>query len=185
MAGKTSEIAFFREGLSHYPDARETVDYFENCVQEAISAAFDAKTTWKRFQPVRDSGGSLQKAKLTGPVDRYISVNIAGTLPSRNGDTDKVWIVLGLCWNPRCRPARTVAYCYGASEKSTSVPLLDLPVRDRRLVIGPLNRKTERRLLLDADDDFDPDEAFPLLLDSLDDAMGVVETGYGTPDGTR
>ena len=185
MAGKTSEITFFREGLSHYPDARETVDYFENCVQEAISTAFDAKTNWKKFQPVRDSGGSLQKTKVTGPVDRYISVNVVGTLPNRIGGAERVWIVLGLCWNPRCRPARSVAFCYGVTEKSTAVQLLDLPARDKRLVIGPLNRKSERRLLLDADDDFDPDEVFPLLLDSVEDAMVVAETGNGTPEGPQ
>ena len=55
----------------------------------------------------------------------------------------------------------------------------------KRLVIGPLNRKSERRLLLDADDDFDPNEAFPLLLDSLEDALGVVDTGNGTPEGPQ
>ena len=66
MAGETSVIAFFREGLSHYPDARETVDYFENRVQMAISAAFDAKTTGRDSSPFAIPAEASRRPKSPG-----------------------------------------------------------------------------------------------------------------------
>ena len=47
MAENTSDLAFFREGLARYPEARETVDFFENSVLDALSKAFEEKTEWK------------------------------------------------------------------------------------------------------------------------------------------
>lgn len=62
MLDATSKTKFFRDGLVHYPDARETVDYFQTSATEAMFAAFEA-TNWKNFKPHRDSEGrsSLDK----------------------------------------------------------------------------------------------------------------------------
>jgi hypothetical protein len=178
MLEKTSKIEFVRVGLLRYPDARETVDYFQTSVTEAIFAAFEAKTNWKYFQPFRDPGGSLEAGKATGSVDRYIHAFIAGTLPNRNGGKEKVWIYLGLYWKPPRRPhAPVVAACSCSVDKGGAVPLLDLPGRDPQVELGALYKRGERRLLLAArEEDFDLDQAFSLLLDCIDEAMAVVES---------
>lgn len=184
MADRASEIAFFREGLSHYPDARETVDYFEKSVEESISRAFDAKTQWKTFQPTYEAALRIKKTKFIGQLDPHVSVYIGGTLPSQNGSQVKVWVYLGLWWNPQyCPSMSSVAYCHCARERGTSIQLPDLPNRDKRLSFGPLNRKNKLCLLLNANSDFDPDDAFPLLLDALDDALSAIDAGIGIPEG--
>ncbi len=182
MLEKTNKNTFLRLGLSHYPDARETVDYFEDCVEKAIFRSFEAKNSWKTFQPSRDAGGNLQLTKFTGPVDRFICGYLTGTLPNQTSNAEKVWITLGLAWNPRCRPEPVLAYGSGSTVKGSPIPLRDLQDRDRRVSIGPLNKKSERRLLVGPGPDFDPDELFPLLLDALDNAMEVIESGNSTPE---
>lgn len=178
MLEKASMMEFLRVGLSRYPDARETVDYFQTSVMEAIFAAFEAKT-WKNFQPFRNQGG-LELGKATGSVDRFIQGFIAGTLPNRNGGKEKIWIYLGLYWNPRRRPsAQVVAACSSWVEKGGPIPLLDLPGRDQQVALGPLNKRGERRLMVEPREDFDPSETFSLLLDCIDEAMGAVGTVTG------
>lgn len=112
MLGTTSKSEFLRVGLARYPDARETVDYFEVTVMEAIFAAFEAKAVWNRFQPIRDSAGSLLSGKATGTVDRFIHAFVAGTLPNRVGGKEKVWVSID-CANGegavRCRRAQRAA----------------------------------------------------------------------------
>jgi hypothetical protein len=172
MLDSASKIEFLRIGLARYPDARETVDYFETTLMDPIFAAFNAKADWKSFQPRRDSAQALQSGKFIGPADRYIHAWIGGTLTSR-GISEKVWLTLGIYWNPSRRPnARAVAASACNIDRGGPVPFADLPGRSERVVIGPLNRPTERRLLLDLGDDFDPAEAFSLLLDAADDALG-------------
>jgi hypothetical protein len=171
MLDATNKIKFFRDGLVHYPDARETVDYFQTSAMEAIFGAFEA-ANWKNFKPHRDSEGSLQSARATGPVDRYIQASIDGTLANRNRGKETVTLYLFLWWNPPLRPkAQVVAACVAWDEKRP-VQLLDLPDRDQRVVLGLVKKKGELCLLLEPTKDFDPAEAFPLLLHSIDEAMG-------------
>lgn len=178
MIENTSKVEFLRVGLERYPDACETVDYFEKSVTEAIVAAFKAKTNWKNFRPHRgDSEGSLQTGNGTG--DRFIHAFMGGTLPNRNGDKEKVWIDLGFYWNPPRRPMRQfVAACFcWLDEDEKPVSLLDLPSRDQKVELGPVYKRNERQLVLEARaEDFDPEKAFSLLLDSIDEALGVVDT---------
>lgn len=180
MLDEANKIKFLRDGLIHYPDARETVDYFETFVTEAILAAFEAKTNWKNFRPHRDSAKSLQVGKGTG--NRFIHAFMGGTLPNRNGGKEKVWIDLGLYWNPPRRPnAPVVAVCYYWLDEGGPVALLDLPSRHQKVELGPVYTRNERQLVLEARaEDFDPDKAFSLLLDSIDEALGVVDTVNGT-----
>ena len=177
MLETTSKAEFLRVGLVRYPDARETVDYFETSVEEAILAAFQAKTNWKNFQPSRGPEGSLESGKTTGPADRYIQVWITGGLPHRIEGQERAWITLGLYWKAPRRPsAPVVAACYATAEKGKPIPLLDLPGRDSQIALGPLYKKGERRLLLEPRDDFAAAEAFALLLDAVDDALGASGT---------
>ncbi len=180
MLEKTSRMEFLRVGLLRYPDARETVDYFQSSVMEAILAAFEAKTNWKNFQPSRNQEG-FETGKATGSVDRFIHAFIAGTLPNRNGAKEKIWIYLGLYWNPPRRPnAQVVAACSSWVEKGGPISLLDLPDRDQKVALGPLYKRGERRLIVEPREDFDAAETFSLLLDCIDEAMG----GIGIVNGT-
>lgn len=49
MLDATAKLNFLREGVKRYPDARETVDYFQTSVLEAIFAAFEARSNWNHF----------------------------------------------------------------------------------------------------------------------------------------
>jgi hypothetical protein len=168
MLGEKNKTEFLRIGLSRYPDARETVDYFQTSMMELIVGAFEAKTTWKNFQPHRDS----EARRTIGTAERYIQAYLEGTLPSRNRQKENVTLYLFLWWNPPLRPkAQVVAACVAWTEKGP-VPLADLPGRDQRVALGLVKKKGEVCLLLDALEDFDLAEAFPLLLDSIDEAMG-------------
>ena len=187
MIERTSKIEFVRAGLSRYPDARETVDYFETTVMEAIFAAFEAKTIWQHFRPLRNAEGSLESGKATGPVARFINAYIAGALPNRNEGKEKVWLSLGLFWRPPRRPSADVVASSSCwfDRGGGPVPRVDLPSRDSRVAIGPLYKRGERRLILEPREDFDPAEAFALLLDSMDDALvsdgGVSGTSEAAP----
>lgn len=174
MTTKVSQIEFFRDGLSHYPDARETVNYFQTCVREAISRAFEAKTSWNNFEPFRVNG-SLESGGGMGDV--FIQAWIAGTLPNRSSIKEKVWISLGLVWKPSYRPSASVvaaSHCW-SSVTNTSVPF-NRPKTDSGVALGRPNKKGERRMLLEPGADFDPEVSFALLLDAVDDALGVAET---------
>lgn len=172
MLDKTSRIDFLRTGLTRYADARETVDYFETTMMDSIVAAFEAKTDWTNFQPIRDSDGHLQFGKAIGPVDRFVHAYIAGALPTRN-EKRRAYLSLGVYWNPRqFKSARVVAasQCW-MGEKGGVVSFLDLDSRDTRLVLGSIHKRGERRVLLEVNDGFEPVEDFALLLDSADDAL--------------
>ncbi len=172
MLEKANKIEFLRVGLSRYPDARETVDYFQTSVMEAIFAALEAKTNWKNFRPHRDSEGRLQSAGAIGPVVRYIQASIDGTLPNRNRGKDNATLYLFLYWNPPLRPKAPVVAACVVWDEERAVPLLDLPSRDQRIALGLVKKRGEVCLLIEPPDDFDPAEALPLLLDSIDEAMG-------------
>jgi len=180
MLDRTRKADFIREGLARYPDARETVDYFQSSVMEAIFAAFEAKTNWKNFQPRRDGEGSLESGRGIGSVDRFVQAWIAGTLPNLIAANEKVWLSLGLYWRPPTRPsAPVVAACHAWTEKGAVVPLV-VPGRNQRIIIGALFKKSERRLLLEPGKDFDPLEALSLLLDTADEAMATVAADGAT-----
>ena len=170
MLEKADQIKFLRDGLLRYPDAHDTVDYFEKLVMESILGAFDGKTVWKELRPTRGADGKIQATKGIG--NRFLSYFVSVTRPHRNADKDRIWMALGLYWNPKRRPsAQVVAACTSWVDKGGPVPLLDLPDRDPRVVIGEVDKRGERRLLIEPAEDFDPAEAFPLLLDSMDAAM--------------
>jgi len=172
MLDTTNKIEFIRQGLVRYPDARDTVDYFQTSVMEAIFAAFEAKAGWRNFQPLRNAEQGFEFGKFIGQVDRYIQAWIAGALPNVNGTQQKAWLALGLFWKPPRRPsASVVAACNAWTEKGVALPLFDIPGRDQRILVGAIYRKAERRLFLEPGEDFDPSEVFSLLLDAADDAL--------------
>lgn len=170
-----TEIDFLRQGLTYYPDARHTVDDFETMVTSALRAALEEKV-WNNFQPLRTSDGGIEFAKATGTTDRFIHAWIAGRLAHRDEAKGKVWAAIGLYWNPPRRPRSLVvaASSVWAAEGGSALTLLDLPGRDKRVELGLVSKKNERRLIVEPAADFDAAEVFSLLLDSLDDALGPV-----------
>ena len=165
-----NELEFVRLGLQRYPAARETVDLFEDTIVKKMLAALN-EMPWKHFQPARD-GGQLQSGKSFGANERWVATFVVGSIPATHG-MEKVWLSLGVYWNaPRRTSAGPVAASWCNLDKGVPVQLKDVSSRDPRLSVGPLFKKTERRLLLPLGDDFDPAETFPLLVTSLDDALG-------------
>jgi hypothetical protein len=177
-AAKKAE--FFREGLRRYPDARETVDYFQTSILEAMFAAFEARTNWVNFQPRRDAG-NLETGKLIGATDRAIQAWIVG----RVGDSpSRVWLSLGLYWKPPRRPNMpVVAACHASGDRGVPLLFTDVPNRPERLHLGPLHRRGESRLFVQAGDDFDAEEAFSLLLDAADEALAMLPNRAADPNG--
>ena len=182
MGTSDNELAFFREGLSRYAVARETVEYFEQRVLEAIFNAFETRSAWTHFQPVRKKG-SLEFGKGKGNV--FISACILGAVITRN--IPKAWLGLSLNWNPPLvkgvgnAPVTAVAACHcnttNADGLSTPVAFNE-PASEGLISLGPLNRRREEpRFWLVASDTFDPDESFGLLLDAADAALGPLESG--------
>ena len=169
MASNEDQTAFLREGLKHYPGAKETVDYFQTCVQEAFSRAFEAKKVWRNFQPVRPE---FESSRWTAST--YMHAYIAGALPKR--DVEKAWLSLGLFWNPPLlrRPVVAACHCWIA-ETDTWVPLRR-PRSEGDLALGRFWKGDNgQRLFLELGDDFDPEVSFGLLLDAADDALGPTE----------
>ena len=169
MLDDTTKAAFIRDGLVHYPGARETVDYFQTTILESIQKAFEEKDEWKNFKPHRQ-GGTFEYGKVIGAIDRYIQSWTQGTIPTQSGV--KAWLALGLIWKPTRRPSSPVVVVSNAwTDKGVPLPFLDLPARDPRILLGFISRRSERRLFLEPRDDFDPSEAFALLLDAADEAL--------------
>lgn len=142
MLDEANKIKFLRDGLVHYPDARETVDYFERSVKEAIVAAFEAKTNWKNFRPHRgDSTGSLQVGNGTG--DRFIHAFLGARY--RTGTETKrrsglTWVSIGILLVVQTRPLWLLVFIgwtrVGRSHFSIS------PVVTRRSSSAPFTRGT-------------------------------------------
>lgn len=171
MLDETKKSEFLRLGLERYPDARDTVDYFQTSITDAILAAFVEKTSWKNFAPKRDSTGNFENGKVTGSGDRYIQGWVAGTLPHVASSKDRVWLSLGLYWKPKYASASVVAFSSAWTEKGASVPFVDVLGRDVSVKLGALSKKSERRLYLVPDANFEIAEAFLTLLNCADDAL--------------
>jgi hypothetical protein len=172
----TAKLDFVREGLKRYPDARGVVDYFQSSILDALTAAFEERSAWTHFQPLlRD--GRLDMGKSIGPTDRFIQAWIVGTI---GNIPMKTFLGLGLWWSPPRQPGvHVVAACHATNEKGVQLPMQDVPSRSKSVKLGPLQRRTESRLFIPLADDFEPKETFSLLLESADEALGVVAQGGG------
>ena len=171
MAGAIDKSGFIREGLSRYAEARETVSYFQTCVYDALMSAFDAKTNWTHFEPVRRNNG-FESGKAPGAV--FLHAYIAGHVPCRN-IKEKAWLSLGLYWNARCRPKSVVAASMCWIDGGGPVVPFNHPKSRSGFGIGPLYRRSEMRLIMEAGPDFSPEMSFADLLDASDEALGPVE----------
>ena len=169
----TAMEEFLRAGVVRYPDAWETVDYFETVILEQIFAAFNARDPWKHFHP-SSKDGDLESGKGVGPgADRYVHAYIAGALPSR--ELEKVWLSLGVSGTRhvvqiRGRSLLAPVGLRGAGERLR----LGIPTRDQRLQIAPIYKTDpHRRLLLElSEQSFNPALDFALLLDAADEGLG-------------
>jgi hypothetical protein len=113
----------------------------------------------------------LETGKLIGTSDRFIHGWIVGTLPP---SPNRVWLSLQLYWKPARQPSiPVVAACHASVEKGVVLSFKDVSNRPSSIRLGPLFRKGDSRLFLEAGDSFDPDEAFQLLLESADEALAM------------
>lgn len=174
MAEAMDKVAFIREGLSRYADARDTVNYFQTCVYDALMAAFEAKESWKHFEPIRTKDG-FQSGRAPGAV--FLHAYIAGHVPSRD-IKEKAWLSLGLYWNPRFRPKSVVAatLCW---VDGGGLARFNPPPASGSIALAPLFKRSELRLVMEAGPGFDPEVSFGELLDASDEALGP-EASEGT-----
>lgn len=171
------QVAFFREGLQRYAEASETVKYFQECVSDAIARTFEAKVGWKHFVPVLTEG-RLEIRRAPGRV--YLSSYILGTVHNRS--MDRAWMTLGLYWDPPQvgNGSAVVAAAYVSDESGRQMLDLYHQSPGGPLTVGPLYNRRERRLIMVANADFDPDLSFRQLLDAADEALASSETSAPT-----
>jgi hypothetical protein len=166
-----TKLKFLCEGLKRYPEARETVDYFQKEMIDAMEEAFRERAgAWRNFEPTLNQG-SLESGKIIGANERYLQCWIVGTVRGTSGRT---WLNLGLYWKaPRLPNIPVAAACHASGEKGVPLQLANV-ARDNAVRLGPLYKRTETRLFVEAGDDFDPAEKFRVLLEAADDALGAI-----------
>lgn len=172
MAAGIDKGAFVREGLFRYAEARETVKFFESCIYELLMRTFESKVSWAHFQPLRTQNG-LELTKAPGALHVYL----AGHVPGRSLLT-KVWLDIGIVWNPTLRRSKAVVLCANCwIDKTGAAVPFNAPPSVTGPQIGGLYRRSERKLLLDVAPDSDIEQLLAELLDAADDALGPEEGG--------
>jgi len=160
---------FLREGLKHYPDAREAVDAFEQEIGDRLATLFE-QMTWTNFNPKRGERG---RGKAVSPDAGGRAEQGRWINASQAADADygaPVYLVLGLWWHcPKMRDC-AVMYCsvwHNARLLSVQVADPTPPVK-----CGPLDR-AGTRLFVVLDGEFDIEETGGKLLADLDRALGA------------
>jgi hypothetical protein len=94
----------------------------------------------------------------------------------------RTWLSLGLYWKPPRQPNIPVAAaCHASGEKGFMLQLAKA-ARPEPVRLGPLYKRTETRLFVEAGDDFDPAGTFGVLLEAADAAVGAI-SGAGAEPG--
>ena len=165
--------AFMRQGLDAYLEARETVQFFEEQLQEAFTRTFhtyDAKRSWRHFLP---ENGKLVLRPGIGTLFRQIFA--LGTIPARNIERQSA-LAIGVYWNPpfhQSAPVVAFTNCWIA-QGGGPVQLPD-PAPGSGLTLRHSSRG-DVFYVMEKRDDFDLDEALATLLREIDAALGPLST---------
>ena len=151
-------LEFVRTGLVRYPDARETIDFFEDTILKSVVDALQQRK-WRTFRPSNIKNGLAIAAK--GKGDTYLQAFLEGSTKSRG----KLRIVyLGIYWDDPV--VASVSLC---DEKWKELPLKPPTVApDEGIKFNP----SDQSLFLAVGKEFEPDADFKRLLDALEDAIG-------------
>lgn len=148
-------LEFVRTGLARYPDARETIGFFEEAILKSIVDALQQRQ-WRTFRPSTNNMAIVSKGK----VDTFLHAFLEGSTKSQG----KVrFVYLGIYWNDPVVAA--VSIC---DEKWKELPLkLPTVAPDEGIKFDP----SDQNLFLAVGKDFQPDADFKRLLDALEDAI--------------
>src|SRR5262245_10067810 len=164
--------AFMRQGLDAYLEAHETVQFFEQQLQEAFNRtfhAYDANRSWRHFIP---ENGKLVLRNGIGTLFR--SVYALGTIPARRIGRQSC-LGIGVYWNPpfhQSAPVVAFSSCWigqGGGEVQLADPPTGVGITLRH------SSKGEAFFVMEKRDDFDLDEALATLLREADTALGPLD----------
>lgn len=151
-------LEFVRTGLARYPDARETIGFFEEAILKSVVDALQQRK-WRTFRPSTNNKSGLAIA-AKGKGDTYLHAFLEGSTKSQG----MVRIVyLGIYWEDPVVAA--VSLC---DEKWKEFPLKPPTVApDEGIKFNP----SDQSLFLAVGNEFEPDADFKRLLDALEDAI--------------
>lgn len=160
---RTSEMeAFLREGLKRYPEARHTVETFEEEIKERLTSLLTGKTDWLNFKPRPDDQPRAVSAKTGNGMDGCWIW--ASRLAHDNDDT----LSLGLWWGcPRADDLILYASYWKAGGRELDIKL-ESPTPP--VVCKPADT-SKRRLFVHLKEGDDLAEMARLLLDDMDRAL--------------
>jgi hypothetical protein len=149
-------LEFVRTGLDRYPNARETVGFFEQMIHKSVAEVLQQRK-WRTFRPSTNNKGGLAIGKAKG--DTFLHAWLEGST-KRQGNVRIV--ILGIYWEDPVVAA---------------VSLMDenwkkLPVKPpRALNDGIKFNSSDQSLRLAVGNEFEPETDFKRLLDPLEDAI--------------
>lgn len=152
----SNTLEFVRVGLDRYPDARETVRFFEETIHKSIVDALQQRP-WRTFRPSSSLKGGQAISKNKG--DTFLHAWIEG---STERQSSVRFVYLGIYWED---PVVAAVGLWGEKWKKLSIrPPNSL---DRGIWFNP----SDQSLSLHVGKEFEPDADFNRLLDALEDAM--------------
>lgn len=149
-------LEFVRSGLDRYPDARETLGFFEETIHKSLVDALRQRE-WRTFRPSTSNKGGLAIVKAKG--DTFLHAWLEGST-TRQGTVRFVY--LGIYWED---PVVAAVGLWDERWKK-------LPVKPPSgLIEGIKFNPSDQSLGLEVGKDFEPDADFKRLLDALEDAL--------------
>ena len=152
-------LEFVRTGLGRYPDARDTIAFFEETILKSVVDALQQRK-WRTFRPSHIKSGLGSAVKSKGKEDTYLHAFIEGSTKSKG----KVrYVYLGIYWEDP-----VVAAVWLCDEKWKALPLKPPTVAPNE---GIKYNPSDQNLFLEVGKEFEPDADFKRLLDALEDAI--------------
>lgn len=172
MLDKTQQMKFVQAGLEAYPDAKDTVEYFEESVFAALTTALESKV-WRNVEP-KKAKNQVVTSRARGTAPRALNTWIEGRVIARPEIAERrVFVFLAMMWNPPAAVGAKVALVASAGFERGSVPLLDLASRDAQVRLVKF-KGSDARLVAKIAEFKEPWDALPGLLEALDDALGAL-----------
>jgi hypothetical protein len=148
-------LEFVRTGLERYPDARETVSFFEETIYKSIVDALQHRE-WRTFHPLTNNKGGRVIAKNKGITFIHAWIDGSTKYPGVRS------VYLGIYWEDP-----VVAAVGLFDEKYKKFPIKSASALNGKVRFNP----SDQSLGLEIGTEFDPDTDFKRLLDALEDAI--------------
>ena len=160
-------LEFVRTGLVRYPDARETLRFFEEAIQRSVIDALQQRK-WRTFRPSTNN-----KRGLKAKGDTFLHAWLEG---STKRQEDVQIVILGIYWEDP-----VVAAVSFMDENWKKLPVTPPRALDDGITFNP----SDQSLRLAVGKEFEPDADFKRLLDALEDAIESTHRRLATTDRKR